>query len=180
MKTRGLLVYCLFEWGSNLPRVLAFVTSRDKDARDPAEWSPTHGAERIGCPRVLADHRNALGADAEVLARKENLVGLVVHADLAHAGHGISGAPGAEVLFFDDVGDDDFDWNSNTGEGSFAWDWNGWSGDGVVLGSLEGQFCVTLDVTSSSGMDGYTIISADGSTQNIDDYDAPLVLCGNN
>ena len=91
----------------------------------------------------------------------------------------LAGAVGAEMVLFDDVGETDtFDFNSDTGAGDFSWSWGGGSADGMVLGNLGDQFCITLDVSDSDGIDGYAIIGEGGATTLIDDYDAPLTLCG--
>ena len=91
----------------------------------------------------------------------------------------LSGAPGAAVVLFDDTGEtDSFDFDPDTGTGTFSWSWGGGSADGMVLGDLGAQFCITLDVTDSNNMDGYAVIGEGGATTLIDDYDAPLTLCG--
>ena len=88
----------------------------------------------------------------------------------------ISGAVGAEVLQFDDFFGDTYTFDSGTGEGSFQWVFT--LSDGMVLGTFDGPFCVTFDVISSFGMDGYTIINGSGPPIQVEDYTAPLEVCG--
>ena len=90
----------------------------------------------------------------------------------------VSGAVGGEILFFDDpFGNvDNYTFNSTTGEGTFSWSFG--LSDGMIMGGFEGPFCVTFDVTASTGMDGYVIINQGGAPVEVDDYDAPLLVCG--
>ena len=88
----------------------------------------------------------------------------------------VSGAVGAEVLQFDDPFGDTFTFDSATGSGSFQWFFT--LSDGMVLGTFSGPFCVTFDVVSSFGMDGYTVINGNGAPILVNDYEAPLEVCG--
>lgn len=90
----------------------------------------------------------------------------------------VTGAVGGEVLFFDDPNGfiDTFTFDGATGEGTFEWFFT--LSDGMILGGFDEPFCVTFDVTSSTGMDGYIIINQGGAPILVEDYDAPLTLCG--
>ena len=91
----------------------------------------------------------------------------------------VTGAVGGQVLFYDDpgaFGGDNFTFDGATGEGTFQWGFT--LSDGMILGGFEGPFCVTFDVTASNGMDGYVIINQGGTPIEVDDYDAPLTICG--
>ena len=48
----------------------------------------------------------------------------------------------------------------------------------MILGGFEGPFCVTFDVIASTGMDGYVIINQGGDPIEVNDYAAPLTICG--
>jgi hypothetical protein len=111
----------------------------------------------------------------------------VVH-DKANDGDGgdvkmnVSGAVGASVLVYDDPGaaNDPYTFNSATGAGTMAWTWSACCTDGALLGPLEGDFCVTLDVSTSTGITGYNVLSNGSATYKPATYGAPLVLCGKN
>ncbi|GMV41964.1 MAG: hypothetical protein AMXMBFR64_36800 [Myxococcales bacterium] len=94
----------------------------------------------------------------------------------------ISGAVGAGVQVYDDPNATNDPWtlNTTTGSGSLAWTWSPCCTDGAVVGPFVKDFCVTLDVTSSTGINGYDVLSNGGATYKPPSYGAPLELCGKN
>ena len=111
----------------------------------------------------------------------------VIH-DIANDNEGgtvkltVSGAIGAGVQVYDDpnASNDPWTFNSATGSGSMTWTWSACCTDGMAMGPFAGDFCVVLDVITSTGINGWSVLSKGGATYVPPSYTAPLELCGKN
>ena len=94
----------------------------------------------------------------------------------------ISGAFDMDLLVYDDipepsVGNDSYNVNPVTGEGSIQWYWNTCCTDGMALGYMKGEMCISLKPTAVAGINGIRVW--DSPQHNIPlGKNTPFEICG--
>ena len=108
---------------------------------------------------------------------------MIIH-DKASDGSGgkvsmvMSGGNGMSIIQYDDPGEGgNHTLNATTGNGAFDWNWASCCTDGMAVGYLANNQCVTLTVTSYTGITGYRVLSSGTSYYQPASYTAPLKLC---
>jgi hypothetical protein len=93
----------------------------------------------------------------------------------------IEGATGMGILVYDDIlgaGNDEWDYDQATGTGLIEWLWGSCCTDGLAMGYLEGEFCITFTILESGGIEGLSLHSGTGLSLNLEDGDHNFMVCG--
>ena len=77
----------------------------------------------------------------------------------------INGATGMDILVSDDGGEATMNGSSGTGVGDF--NWLACCTDGLVLGYWTSSSCITMDVTSATGINSWVVLSGDGTQETL-------------
>jgi len=92
----------------------------------------------------------------------------------------LTGAAGMDILVYDDIpqegGNDEWIFNTKTGEGSMHWWWGDCCTDGFALGYLTGPFCINLDPQALGGINNIALWESESSYTDLDP-NAPFQLC---
>lgn len=92
-----------------------------------------------------------------------------------------SGAKGLQILVYDDIpqngGNDEWDFDPQTGDGHFHWFWSPCCTDGVALGYLSGTFCLAMKPTAWAGINGIRVWTNPSQYTDLNP-NVPFQICG--
>jgi hypothetical protein len=91
----------------------------------------------------------------------------------------LQGAAGLEILLHDDApggGNDLWDFDPASGQGTIAWTWSACCVDGMVLGMLSVEQCISFEILETEGLNGIHVWHEDkkSSSLPLDDF----TICG--
>jgi hypothetical protein len=70
----------------------------------------------------------------------------------------LSGFQGGQILQMDDPGENPISaLNATTGLATLTYNWVNCCNDGFVIGKMDPQFCATVDITASTGVNGIVV-----------------------